>query len=67
MSSFADTLKKSIRARMNVLADDMISGGCLDFAAYRYFVGRVEGLAEAESLLLDLDRQAQSAIDGDDS
>ena len=67
MNEFADTLRSKLRARMNELADEMLAGGCSDYAAYRMFVGKIEGLAEAERYLLDLDKQLQDILDDEDA
>ena len=39
---------------MNDLADDIATGAAEDFSAYQKMVGKVEGLAIAERLILDV-------------
>lgn len=48
-----DELRKEIRKIMNDLADDVATGSADDYAAYQRMVGKIEGLAEAERLILD--------------
>jgi len=48
-------LHEQVRERMNLLTDAMAEGSCEDFPAYRHLVGKIDGLAEAERMLLDLD------------
>jgi hypothetical protein len=47
-------LRKKIREMMNDRADFVATGAAEDWAAYRYQVGVIEGLARAERELLDL-------------
>lgn len=54
-----DTLREMIRREMNELADIMATGGASDWPSYQRLVGRVEGLAEAESYLLELKKAAE--------
>jgi hypothetical protein len=49
-----DVLRDMLRERMNVLSDATTNGSCDDFSSYRYNCGTIRGLAEAESMLLDL-------------
>jgi len=49
-----DALRKDIRHEMNELADHVAGGGCIDWAEYRWLCGKIEGLALAERMLLDL-------------
>jgi hypothetical protein len=51
------SLRRDIRARLNDLADSISTGGCPDYASYQRLVGKVEGLAEAERFLLDLEQK----------
>lgn len=50
-------LKKKIREDLNNLADTMATGGAADYAAYRHMVGKIEGLAQAERNILDLEER----------
>ena len=47
-------LREKLRAEMNAYCDDVATGAADDFASYKWQVGRIEGLAIAERLLLDL-------------
>lgn len=48
-------LRKKIRQIMNDVTDDVATGSCTDFSAYRFLTGIIEGLARAERELLDID------------
>lgn len=52
-----DSLRDKIRKEMNELADIAATGGVADWPAYQRLVGRVDGLAVAESYLLDLKKK----------
>lgn len=39
---------------MNNLADDVATGSAADFAAYQRMVGKIEGLAVSERIILDV-------------
>jgi hypothetical protein len=39
---------------MNDLADDVATGSAEDYASYQRMVGKIEGLAVAERLILDV-------------
>lgn len=54
-----DSLRDRIRKEMNELADITATGGVSDWAAYQRIVGRVDGLAIAESFLLDLKKKLE--------
>ena len=54
-------LQEKIRVLMNDRLDDMATGSCQDFAAYKHSTGVIEGLALAERELLDLDIQIDEA------
>jgi len=49
-----EQLRKELRQLMNDLADDIATGAAEDFSAYQKMVGKVEGLAIAERLILDV-------------
>lgn len=49
-----DLIRSKIREDLNDLADSMATGGASDYATYRHMVGKVEGLAQAERHILDL-------------
>ena len=46
---------------MNDLADAMAVGAAEDYAAYRHMVGKIEGLATAERIVLDLEERLLKA------
>lgn len=52
-----DYLKKKIREDLNDLADALATGLAADYAAYRHIVGKIEGLAQAERHILDLEER----------
>lgn len=52
-----------LRKEMNNYADDVATGVCADFAAYKELCGVIRGLALAERLLIDL---AKEKVDDDD-
>lgn len=54
VTQFSEQLRKQIRTDLNNLADDLAGGGAVSYEAYRYMVGKVEGLAMAESYLIEL-------------
>lgn len=56
-------LRLKLRERMNNLSDTVTEGGCEDFPAYRYSVGYIDGLADAERELLDLDEMQHRGDD----
>jgi hypothetical protein len=59
IDSFAAVLRDKIRADMNNYADDIATGQCPDFEAYKHLCGVIQGLAIAERHLLDLAKQAE--------
>jgi hypothetical protein len=54
-------LKKKIREDLNDLADSMATGSAADYPMYRHMVGKVEGLAQAERHILDLEERLREA------
>lgn len=50
-----ELLRNRIRTLMNDVTDHIADNGCIDFADYRFCTGRIRGLAEAESRLLEVD------------
>lgn len=52
-----EMIRKKIREDLNDLADSMATGGAADYATYRHMVGKVEGLAQAERHILDLEER----------
>lgn len=54
-----DALRDKLRKDMNDLADMTATGGVSDWSSYQRVVGRIDGLAIAESYLLDLKKKAE--------
>lgn len=52
-----EIIRRKIREDLNDLADSMATGGATDYAMYRHMVGKVEGLAQAERHILDLEER----------
>ena len=52
--NFVAVLREKIREDMNNYADDVATGTCADFSAYKELCGVIRGLATAERHLLDL-------------
>lgn len=46
-------LIKEIRKEMNDLADAVATGGAPDYPTYRHMVGKIEGLAYSERIIID--------------
>lgn len=63
--AFAEALRKKLREDMNNYADDVATGGCDTFEAYKSLCGKIEGLALAERHLLDL-LQMQEELDNEE-
>ena len=59
--NFVDILRKHIREDMNNYADDVATGGCVDYVAYKELCGVIRGLAMAERHLLDLAEKLEKA------
>lgn len=66
ITSFVDVLRKKIRDDMNNYADDCAGGSCRTFEEYQKLCGIIQGLALAESHLLDLAKRAEESDDNDD-
>ena len=58
-----DLIRKQIREDLNDLADVMATGGAVDYPSYRHMVGKVEGLAQAERHILDLEERLRKSED----
>jgi hypothetical protein len=52
-----------LRREMNNYADDVATGVCADFVAYKELCGVIRGLALAERLLLDLAKEKDDEDD----
>lgn len=60
---YFEALRKRLRDDMNNFTDDMATGQCASFEAYKELCGVIRGLAIAERHLLDL---AKNTEDEDD-
>jgi hypothetical protein len=56
---FNNEHRQQLRTLMNELADYLAAGGCKDFLEYKHTTGKLEGLAVAERILLDLIEAAE--------
>lgn len=54
INNFVAVLRDKLREDMNNYADDVATGQCVDFSAYKELCGVIRGLAMAERYLLDL-------------
>ena len=61
LTNFVDILRKKIRDDMNNYTDDMAGGACRSFDEYQKLCGVIQGLAIAESYLLDLAKKAEES------
>lgn len=52
-----ELIRRKIREDLNDLADFLATGGAADYPAYRHAVGKIEGLAQAERHILDLEER----------
>jgi hypothetical protein len=63
IQAFAEALRKRIREDMNNYADDMAGGACRSFEEYQKLCGVIQGLAQAESYLIDLAKKVEESND----
>ena len=61
IQAFAEHLRKQIRQDMNNYADDLAGGVCQNFEQYQKLCGVIQGLAIAESYLLDLAKKVEES------
>lgn len=61
IKNFVEVLRKKIREDMNNYADDCAGGACKSFEEYQKLCGVIQGLAIAESYLLDLAKKAEES------
>ncbi len=61
IQAFAEALRKKIREDMNNYTDDMAGGACRTFEEYQKLCGVIQGLALAESYLLDLAKRVEES------
>jgi hypothetical protein len=65
MSDWFEDIRREIRIIMNDITDTVITNGCTSFDDYKMQVGRVEGLAMAERIVLDMRKKVLQDDDGD--
>ena len=61
--TFVEVLRQKIREDLNNYADDIAGGACQNFEQYQKLCGVIQGLAMAESYLLDLAKKVEEADD----
>jgi hypothetical protein len=61
LTNFVEILRKKIRDDMNNYTDDMAGGACRSFDEYQKLCGVIQGLAIAESYLIDLAKKAEES------
>lgn len=59
--AFIRVLREKIRTDMNNYADDVATGACQDFPAYKELCGVIRGMAIAERHILDILQAARKA------
>ena len=65
--TFIRIVREKIREDMNNYADDVATGACQDFAAYKELCGVIRGLALAERHILDIVKAANKANGDNDA
>ena len=63
IQKFVEVLRQKIRDDLNNYADDIAGGACQNFEQYQKLCGVIQGLAIAESYLLDLAKKVEEADD----
>ena len=63
INKFVEVLRQKIREDLNNYADDIAGGACQNFEQYQKLCGVIQGLAMAESYLLDLAKKVEEADD----
>ena len=63
IENFVEVLRKKIREDLNNYADDIAGGACQNFEQYQKLCGVIQGLAMAESYLLDLAKKVEETDD----
>ena len=63
IQKFVEVLRQKIREDLNNYADDIAGGACRSFEEYQKLCGVIQGLAMAESYLLDLAKKVEEADD----
>jgi hypothetical protein len=60
---YMEALRNKLREDMNSYADDLSTGQCTSFEAYKELCGVIRGLAIAERHLLDLAQNSEDEYD----
>jgi hypothetical protein len=63
IQKFVEILRQKIRDDLNNYADDIAGGACQNFEQYQKLCGVIQGLAIAESYLLDLAKKVEETDD----
>ena len=63
IQKFVEVLRQKIREDLNNYADDIAGGACQSFEQYQKLCGVIQGLAIAESYLLDLAKKVEETDD----
>ena len=63
INKFVEVLRQKIREDLNNYADDIAGGACQNFEQYQKLCGVIQGLAMAESYLLDLAKKVEETDD----
>jgi hypothetical protein len=63
INKFVEILRQKIRDDLNNYADDIAGGACQNFEQYQKLCGVIQGLAIAESYLLDLAKKVEETND----
>jgi hypothetical protein len=63
IQKFVEILRQKIREDLNNYADDIAGGACQNFEQYQKLCGVIQGLAIAESYLLDLAKKVEETDD----
>jgi hypothetical protein len=63
INKFVEVLRQKIRDDLNNYADDIAGGACQNFEQYQKLCGVIQGLAIAESYLLDLAKKVEETDD----
>jgi hypothetical protein len=63
INKFVEVLRQKIREDLNNYADDIAGGACQNFEQYQKLCGVIQGLAIAESYLLDLAKKVKETDD----
>ena len=63
INKFVEVLRQKIREDLNNYADYIAGGACQNFEQYQKLCGVIQGLAIAESYLLDLAKKVEETDD----